>query len=152
MSIKVDGIAGFEALVGQHLGYSDWIEVSQDRIQQFADATDDHQWIHLDVARCKKESPFGGTIAHGYLTLAMIPVMYRQILDISGVQLTINYGTNKVRFPSPVPSGSKVRLGLEVAAVDEVKGGVQCTFKGIMEIEGAEKPAMAAELLYRYLS
>ncbi|MDF1564110.1 MAG: MaoC family dehydratase [Deltaproteobacteria bacterium] len=138
------------ALKGRSLGNSEWIEVDQARVTAFADATLDHQWIHIDAERAAKETQFGGTIAHGYLTLSLVPYLYHQVIDVQGAKMTINYGLNKVRFPSPVPTGSKVRLGLTVGDVEEIKGGFQVIYQGAMEIEGGEKPAMVAELVFRY--
>ena len=146
----VKGLAELKEKVGDHLGFSEWQEIAQDRINDFADATLDHQWIHVDVERARAESPFGGPIAHGYLTLSLVPHLYHQVLDVQGIQMAINYGLNKVRFPSPVPAGSKVRLGVELDSAEDVKGGVQCVLKCTAEIEGGEKPAMVAELVFRY--
>ena len=116
------------------------MEISQARVNQFAEATLDHQWIHVDVDRAKKESPFGGPIAHGYLTLSLVPHLYHEVIDVQGLKLTINYGLNKVRFPSPVLVGKRIRMGMEVASVDDVPGGVQCIFKAVAEVEGGDKP------------
>jgi acyl dehydratase len=135
--------------VGKHLGYSDWQMVDQDRIDRFADATGDHQWIHVDAERAKA-GPFGTTIAHGYYTLSLVPVMLSQVLRVEGTSLVVNYGLNKVRFPSPVPSGSRVRMGAELAAAEPIKGGVQVTVNGTFEVEGQEKPACVAEIVFRY--
>jgi len=146
----VNGISEFEQHVGKHLGYSEWMEIDQGRVNAFADATLDHQWIHTDPARAKAESPFGGPIAHGYLTLSLIPHLYHQVLDVQGIKMAVNYGLGKLRFPAPVPVGAKVRLGVELAAVEEVKGGVQCTMVCSAEVEGAPKPSMVAEVLFRY--
>ncbi len=137
--------------VGKPLGYSDWHVIDQDMIQRFADATGDHQWIHLDAERAKS-GPFGKTIAHGYLTLSLVPVMIFEIMRVDGAQLVVNYGLNKVRFPSPVPSGSRVRMGAELAAVEPIKGGVQVTLKATFEVEGQDKPACVAEIVFRYYS
>ena len=144
------GIDEIKALKGKHLGHSEWLEIDQDRVNAFADATLDHQWIHVDRERAEKESPFGTTIAHGYLTLSLVPHLYHQVLEVKDVKMTINYGLNKLRFPSPVPVGSKVRMGVEVDEVEEVKGGVQCVMKCTTEVDGGDKPAMVAELLFRY--
>src|SRR5690349_20788032 len=113
----LDGLDGLKQSVGQHLGYSDWVEITQDQVNRFADATGDHQWIHVDIERAKA-GPFGGPIAHGYLTLSLTPVLLEQVLSVKGVKMGVNYGCDKVRFPSPVPVGSKVRLGLKMLSVE----------------------------------
>jgi acyl dehydratase len=135
--------------VGRHLGYSDWWEISQERINTFADATDDHQWIHVDVERAAG-GPFGGPIAHGYLTLSMAVPLVQQILEVGGVAMGINYGTNKVRFPAPVPVGSRLRAGATLASLDTFDGGAQATLDLVFEIEGGTKPVCVAQVVYRY--
>jgi acyl dehydratase len=150
MSTIVQGISGLRDLVGQHLGYSDYIEITQDQVNLFADATGDHQWIHVDVERANRESPFGGPIAHGYLTLALGPRLGPQVTRVEGVRMAVNYGCDKVRFPSPVPVGSKLRLGIELLEVNEIAGGVQVKERFTFEVEGAAKPACVAENLFRY--
>jgi len=148
----VAGIEGVQSLVGQHLGYSDWLEVTQEQVNQFADATGDHQWIHVDPERAKKESPFGGPIAHGYLTLSLIPPLVPQIVQIDGFRMGVNYGTEKVRFPSPVPVGSRVRAGAMLESATPFDGGVAMNMVVTIEIEGGTKPAMVATVvLRRYL-
>jgi acyl dehydratase len=137
--------------VGRHLGFSEWLEISQDRINQFADATGDHQWIHVDPGQAA-EGPFGATIAHGYLTLALSNYFLPQILDVQGISMGINYGVNKVRFPAPVRVGSRIRAGAELAAAEPIPGGVQATIKITLEIEGGDKPACVIEGLSRYLA
>ena len=149
MATTIDGIDGLKACVGQHLGYSDYVEITQERVNLFAEATGDHQWIHVDVERAKA-GPFGGPIAHGYLTLSLGPVLLPEILQVSGVTMGVNYGTNKVRFPSPVPVGAKLRLGATLAGVEDVTGGAQLTIELVFEMEGAPKPACVAEVVYRY--
>jgi acyl dehydratase len=139
------------AAVGTTLGTSDWIEVTQQHVDQFAEATGDHQWIHVDVERATRESPFGGPIAHGYLTLSLTNLVLPQVLDVRGVSLGVNYGTGKVRFPAPVPVGSRVRGTAQLTACDEVTGGVQTTIVVTMEIEGGTKPACVVESLSRWL-
>jgi acyl dehydratase len=134
--------------VGTHLGFSNWLEITQERINGFADATDDHQWIHVDPERAKA-GPFGATIAHGYLTLSLAVRFVDEIFKVDGSRMGVNYGTNKVRFISPVLVGSKLRAGGTLAAVDEVTGGVQATIDLTFEIEGAEKPACVAQVVYR---
>lgn len=145
--LSIDDLKG---LVGQELGVSDWHHVSQAEIGVFADATHDHQWIHLDVERAKKESPFGGTIAHGYYTLSLGPYLLDQIWEVAGVRMGINYGLNKLRFPSPVPVGSNVRARANLVAIEDIDGGVQLTVAITFEIEGGKKPGCVAEALFRY--
>jgi acyl dehydratase len=134
--------------VGSHLGYSDWLEITQERINAFADATDDHQWIHVDPERAKA-GPFGTTIAHGYLTLSLAVRFVDEIFSVEGARMGVNYGTNKVRFVSPVPVGTKLRAGGTLSAVEEVTGGWQATIDLTFELQGAEKPACVAQVLYR---
>ena len=145
----IEGTDGLRALVGEHIGWSDWVEITQDRVNQFAEATGDHQWIHVDVERAKKESPFGGPIAHGYLTLSLGPVLMPQVMMTTGFKMGVNYGCNKVRFMAPVPVGAKLRLGIKLLAVDDVAGGVQQTFEFAFETEGATKPSCVAEVIFR---
>lgn len=135
-------------LVGTDLGYSDWFEVTQDRINTFADATDDHQWIHVDPERAK-DGPFGAPIAHGFLTLSLFIPMWVDLLDVQGVGTKVNYGLDKVRFVSPVTAGSRVRLTATIVEVTEVGGGLQLVVDGTIEIEGATKPAVALRSLQR---
>ncbi|UDY36016.1 MaoC family dehydratase [Dermatobacter hominis] len=151
MATTVNGIAGLKELVGTHLGYSDWLEITQERVNTFADATGDHQWIHVDVERATAESPFGGPIAHGYLTLSLGPVLFPQIMRVDGVKMGVNYGCGKVRFPSPVPVGSKLRLGATLDGVEDLGGGwSQISMTFTFEVEGAEKPACVSEIIFRY--
>jgi acyl dehydratase len=145
----VDGVEGVRGLVGQHLGTSDWVEITQDMVNRFAEATGDHQWIHVDPERAARESPFGGPIAHGYLTLSLLPMLMPQIVEITGFRLTVNYGTEKVRFPAPVPVGSRVRASAVCDAVTPVEGGVQMLVTVTVEIEGGSKPAMVATSVSR---
>ena len=149
MTTTVQGIDGLKELVGQHLGYSDHIEVTQEQVNLFADATGDHQWIHVDPERAKS-GPFGGPIAHGYLTLSLAPALLPQILQVSGISMGVNYGCEKVRFPSPVPVGSKLRAGASLVSVDDVAGGAQVTMDVTFEVEGAPKPSCVAQVVYRY--
>lgn len=149
MSRTTTTIAELAGLKGTELGTSDWFEVTQDRVNTFADATDDHQWIHVDVERATKESPFGGPIAHGYLTLSLLIPMWTQVLTVTDQTMGVNYGLNKVRFPAPVPVGSKVRLVATLADVEEIKGGVQMTVSAVIEREGGEKPVCIAEPVFR---
>lgn len=134
--------------IGSHLGYSDWLEITQDRINAFADATGDHQWIHVDPERARA-GPFGTTIAHGYLTLSLAVRFVDEIFSVGGVGMGVNYGANRVRFISPVPVGSKLRAGGTLAGVEEIAGGFQATLDLTFEIEGSEKPACVAQVLYR---
>ncbi|HET6772281.1 MAG TPA: MaoC family dehydratase [Acidimicrobiales bacterium] len=150
MTTIVQGTQGLRDLVGQHLGHSDYVEVTQEQVNLFAEATGDHQWIHVDVERARKESPFGGPIAHGYLTLAMGPRLVPQVVRVDGVSMGVNYGCDKVRFPSPVPVGSNVRVGVELMDVSDVTGGVQVKMRFTFEVEGVAKPACVAENLVRY--
>src|ERR1700674_5683853 len=149
MTTIIDGPEDLNARVGQHLGYSDWLEVTQERINQFAEATGDFQWIHVDVERAK-QGPFGGPIAHGYLTLSLAPLLIPQIVKVEGIAMAINYGLNKVRFPAPVPVGSKVRLGATLAGLEDIAGGVQVTMDMVYEIDGSAKPACVAQIVFRY--
>ncbi len=150
MTTIINGIDELKSKVGEHLGYSDWLEVTQEKVNQFADATGDHQWIHVDVERAKAESPFGGPIAHGYLTLSLAPALVPQVVQVQGFKMAVNYGAGKVRFPSPVPVGAKLRAGVELTGVDDVNGGVQVEMRLTFEVEGAAKPSCVAEVLYRY--
>jgi acyl dehydratase len=149
MTTTVQGIAGLRERVGQHLGYSEWVEITQEQVNQFADATGDHQWIHVDPERAKS-GPFGGPIAHGYLTLSLGPMLMPQILSVKGISMAVNYGAGKVRFPSPVPVGAKLRLGAELQSVEDVAGGAQVTMVFTFEVEGAPKPSCVAEIIFRY--
>jgi acyl dehydratase len=139
----------FHALAGQHLGWSDWFLVDQARVNLFADATDDHQWIHVDPERAAA-GPFGGPIAHGYLTLSLIPALIHEVLGVEGMKFGVNYGCNKVRFPGPVKVGAKLRLGASVSSVEAVKDGVQVILDVTLVTEDADKPSCAAEVVYRY--
>jgi acyl dehydratase len=138
------------ALVGQELGESDWLEISQERINTFADATDDHQWIHCDPDRAAR-GPFGTTIAHGYLTLSLVIPLMEQVLVIENKTTSINYGLNKVRFPAPVPAGSRIRMKASLEDAAEVPSGVQVTVNCVIEVEGQERPACVAAVLARHL-
>jgi acyl dehydratase len=148
--LTVTGVDGLKELVGQHIGWSEYREVDQGMVNTFADATGDHQWIHVDVERATKESPFGGPIAHGYLTLSLLPYFLPRMWRVEGFKLGVNYGCEKVRFPTPVPVGAKLRCGAEVEAVDDVSGGVQVQINATLECEGAAKPSCVAQVVYRY--
>ena len=149
MTTHVHGIDELTALVGTHLGYSDYRTVTQEQVNLFADATGDHQWLHVDPEAAAK-GPFGGPIAHGYLTLALAPVLLGEVLHVDGISMGVNYGCNKVRFPSPVMVGSKLRVGAAVAEVEDVTGGVQVVLDLTLECEGAAKPSCVAQVVYRY--
>jgi acyl dehydratase len=152
MTITVKGIDELKELLGQTIGPSDWREVTQADIDAFAELTRDHQWIHVDVGRARTESPFGTTVAHGNLTLSMIDGFRPELLQSTGFKLGINYGWNKVRFPAPVPAGSRIRVSVETLAVDEREGGWhQIAQRWTVEVEGSEKPACVAESVGRVL-
>ena len=136
--------------VGEEIAVSEWFEISQERINTFADATDDHQWIHVDPARAATESPFKTTIAHGFLTLSLVPMLVRRAMKITNVRMAVNYGSNRMRFVAPVPSGSRVRGRFTVGAVEEIGGGVQVTWNLTIERDGGDKPCVVAEWLVRY--
>ncbi|MCS0614858.1 MaoC family dehydratase [Massilia kyonggiensis] len=146
---EVTGLDALRALVGTELGRSRWFEIGQDRIATFADATDDHQWIHIDPERAARESPFGGTVAHGFLTLSLLPSMLSDVLAMVDAKLVVNYGLNKVRFPAPVPAGSRVRAAIVLAAVEDENGSSQLTLDVTVEREGGTKPVCVAEFLVR---
>jgi acyl dehydratase len=150
MTTIVNGIAELKELVGQHLGYSDYMEITQERVNLFADATGDHQWIHVDVERANAESPFGGPIAHGYLTLSLGPVLVPQVVRVDGIKMGVNYGCEKVRFPSPVPVGANLRVGVDLVEVTDIPGGCQVQMRFTFECEGAAKPSCVSENLFRY--
>ena len=138
-----------KALVGAEVALSDWIEMSQQRVDTFADATSDHQWIHVDVERCKRESPFGGPVAHGFLTLSLLPALFESALRMLDVRMALNYGLNKVRFPAPVPVGSRLRARLTLVSVDDIAGGAQLVWSVVIECEGGERPVCVAEFVMR---
>jgi len=145
---EINGTDELRGLIGQHLGYSDWVEITQDRVNQFADATGDHQWIHVDVERAKA-GPFGGPIAHGYLTLSLGPMLAPQIYTMKGFSVVVVYWKEKIRFPAPVPVGSKLRLGATLHDVTDVAGGIQMTIEFSFEVDGATKPSCVAQVLFR---
>src|SRR5215211_4449486 len=150
MTTTVRGLEELKALAGKSLGSSGWLEITQDRVNTFAEATGDHQWIHVDVERAKS-GPFGGTIAHGYLTLSLIIPLFTELLDVQDVKMGVNYGLEKVRFPSPVRVGSRIRLNARVQSVQEVAGnGVQTQFDFTIEVDGSDRPACIAQALYRH--
>jgi acyl dehydratase len=147
----IESIEALKGLIGEHLGYSDYMTITQERVNQFAEATGDHQWIHIDVERAKA-GPFGGPIAHGYLTLSLGPVFLPEIFSVGGIAMGVNYGTNKVRFVSPVPVGAKLRAGVKVMSVDDTPGGVRVTLETTFECEGASKPSCIAEVIFQYFA
>jgi acyl dehydratase len=151
MTTSVETLNDLASYVGKELGTSSWVDVDQDRINAFADATDDHQWIHVDAERAK-DGPFGGTIAHGYLTLSLLIPMWTDILEVGDVRTMVNYGLNKVRFPSPVPSGSKIRARATLASFETIPGGAQLAVDILVERQGGDKPACVAQLVLRYLN
>jgi acyl dehydratase len=137
------------ALVGTEVAVSDWVEITQERVNQFAVATNDHQWIHVDVERAKRESPFGATIAHGFLTLSLVPAMLESALRMVDMKMGLNYGLNKVRFPAPVPVGSRLRARMSIVSIEDIEGGAQVTWGVVIEREGSTKPVCVAEFLMR---
>ena len=142
--------ADFQDLIGTEIGVSDWMEITQERVDAFADATDDHQWIHVDREKATA-GPFGGTIAHGFLTLSLTVTLTAQVeLEVGSPRMAINYGLEKVRFPAPVPVGSRIRARVGLVAINDVEGGIQVNRQVSIEVEGAEKPAMVAETVSRY--
>ncbi|MET8143053.1 MaoC family dehydratase [Sphaerisporangium sp. NPDC005288] len=145
------GVAELKAAVGEHLGYTEWREVTQEQVNLFADATDDHQWIHVDEERAK-DGPFGGTIAHGYLSLALLPSFMTQMFRVDGLKMGINYGLNKVRFPAPVPVGSRIRAGAELVDVKGTPSGTLSNLRITIEVEGQRRPACVAESLSLYIT
>ena len=149
MARHIESIEALKGLIGEHLGYSEYMTISQERVNQFAEATGDHQWIHIDVEKAKA-GPFGGPIAHGYLTLSLGPVFLPQIFSVGGISMGVNYGANKVRFMSPVPVGAQLRAGAKLMNVDEIAGGAQVTLEIVFECEGAAKPSCVAEVILRY--
>jgi acyl dehydratase len=150
MTVTANGLDELKALAGADLGHTGWLEITQDRVNAFADATGDHQWIHVDPGKAAA-GPFGGTIAHGYLTLSLVVHLFSELAKVRGVSMGINYGLNKVRFPAPVPVGSKVRLAAQVGAVEDAGvNAVQAVMDFTVELEGSEKPACVAQAVFRY--
>jgi acyl dehydratase len=146
---EIASLAELKGLIGQEVAVSEWVEITQERVNLFADATGDHQWIHLDVERSRKESPYGGTVAHGFLTLSLLPMLMASAIRMSDVRMGVNYGLNKVRFPAPVPVGSRVRGRMMLMAVEDIPGGAQMTWQVTMEREGSDKPVCVAESISR---
>jgi acyl dehydratase len=145
----VEGVEGLEALTGQHVGESDWLEITQERVQEFADATGDHQWIHVDPERAKA-GPFGGPVAHGYLTLSLVSFLLPRVWQVEGFGMGVNYGLERLRFPAPVPVGARVRLRADLVEVQPLDSGVQVAMDLAVEVEGGAKPALVARGLFRY--
>ncbi|MES3021133.1 MAG: MaoC family dehydratase [Pseudomonadota bacterium] len=146
---EISHLADMRGLIGAEVAVSEWIEIDQHRIDTFADATNDHQWIHLDAERCARESPYRTTIAHGFLTLSLLPAMLESALAMKDVKLGLNYGLNRVRFPAPVPVDSRVRARLTLQTMDDIEGGAQLGWSVVVEREGSAKPVCAADLLLR---
>jgi len=146
----IESIAKLRDHVGRDVAVSDWLEVSQERINQFAEATDDRQWIHVDAERCARESPFKETIAHGFLTLSLLSELGKRAMSVGGVRMGINYGLDRVRFVGPVPAGSRIRGRFTLMVLEEIKGGVQATWGVTVERDGVERPCCVAEWLVRY--
>ena len=148
--MTVAGLSDLAALVGQEVGVSGWLDITQARIDAFADATGDRQWIHVDVERARAETPFGTTIAHGFLTLSLVSALMRDAVTVDGPRMTLNYGLNRVRFVSPVPAGSRIRARVVLGRCDDVGDSVQATWNVTIEREGGEKPCVVAEWIVRY--
>jgi acyl dehydratase len=146
---EIASTAELKSLIGQEVAVSDWVLVTQERVQMFADATGDHQWIHLDVERSRKESPYGGTVAHGFLTLSLLPMLMQGAVSMPAFKMGVNYGLNKVRFPAPVPVGSRVRGRMALMSVEDIAGGVQMIWQVTVECEGSDKPVCVAESITR---
>ena len=149
MTTTFSSIEDLRKAAGTDLGYSDWVTVDQDRIDKFADATGDHQWIHVDPERAAA-GPFKTTIAHGYLTLSLLPIIVGSLMRVDGIRMAVNYGVNKVRFPAPVPVNSRVRSHVEVVSVEDVEGGVQVSSRTTIERDGGDKPVCVAESVARF--
>lgn len=145
----IASLAELKNLVGREIAVSDWLTITQERVQQFADATGDHQWIHLDAERSRTESPYGGTIAHGFLTLSLLPMLMASSVQMTDVKMGVNYGLNKVRFPAPVPVGSRVRARIALLSVEDIAGGAQLVWQVTIERDGGDKPVCVAESITR---
>lgn len=144
-----ESLADLKSAVGGHLGYSDWHVVSQEQVSAFADATGDHQWIHVDPERAA-QGPFGTTVAHGFLTLSLIPMLAQEVYQVGGVRMGVNYGLNRVRFPAPLPTGSQVRAGIRTLSIEDIEGGVHMVNEVTIEREGGDKPCCVAETVTRF--
>jgi acyl dehydratase len=147
----IESIEALKGLVGEHLGYSEYMDVSQERVNKFAEATGDFQWIHIDVEKANA-GPFGGPIAHGYLTLSLGPVLLPQAFTVGGIAMGVNYGANKVRFIAPVKVGSQIRAGFKLLTVEDTAGGARVTLEATFECEGASKPSCVAEVIFQYFA
>jgi acyl dehydratase len=147
---EIASVEELKKLIGQEVAITEWFSITQERVNQFAEATGDHQWIHLDAERCKKESPYGTTIAHGFLTLSLLPLIMQSAVSMPESKLSVNYGLNKVRFPAPVPVGSKLRGRMMLQDVEDIEGGVQITWKVTIERDGSDKPVCIAESIARH--
>ncbi len=147
---EIESVAGLGEHVGREVAVSDWLEVSQERINQFAEVTEDRQWIHTDPERVARESPFEGTIAHGFLTLSLLSELTKRAMSVGGVRMGINYGLNRVRFVSPVPAGAHIRARFTLSALEEIEGGAQATWGVTVERDGGDRPCCVAEWLVRY--
>jgi acyl dehydratase len=145
----IASVEELKALTGQEVAVTGWVDINQERVNMFADATGDHQWIHLDVERSRKESPYGGTIAHGFLTLSLLPMLMESAVSMPSCKMGVNYGLNKVRFPAPVPVGSRVRARMTLLEVEDIEGGAQITWKVTIERDGGDKPVCVAESIAR---
>jgi acyl dehydratase len=146
---EIVDLAELKSLVGQEVALSDWVDITQQRIDTFAEATGDRQWIHVDVERSARESPYGGTIAHGFLTLSLLPMLLEGTVHMADVKMHVNYGLNKVRFPAPVPVGSRLRARIALGAVEDIKDGAQVVWQFVMERDGSDKPVCVAEMITR---
>jgi acyl dehydratase len=147
----IESIEALKGLIGEHLGYSEYMDVSQERVNKFAEATGDFQWIHIDVEKANA-GPFGGPIAHGYLTLSLGPVLLPQAFTVGGIAMGVNYGANKVRFIAPVKVGSQIRAGFKLLTVEDTAGGARVTLEATFECEGSSKPSCVAEVIFQYFA
>jgi acyl dehydratase len=150
MALMTVNVADAKSLKGKSLGVTEWKEITQEQINLFADSTGDRQWIHVDPERAARKSPFRKTIAHGYFTLSLVPVFFWELIEITGARLVINYGANKVRWPAPVPIPSRIRMRATVTDVEDFESGFTFVVEATVEVQGQQKPAMVAEVLYRY--
>ncbi len=148
----IESLSELKTLIGQEVAVSNWVEITQDRVNRFAEATGDLQWIHIDVEKSRKESPFGGTVAHGFLTLSLLPMLMADAVSMPDVKMGVNYGLNKVRFPAPVPVGSRLRARMLLQTVEDIPGGAQTTWQVTIEREGSDKPVCVAESISRRYS
>ena len=149
---EIASLAALKELIGQEVAVSNWVDITQERVNQFAEATGDRQWIHIDVERSRKESPYGGTVAHGFLTLSLLPKLMESAIVMPDVKMAVNYGLNKVRFMAPVPVGSRIRARMKLLTVDDIPGGAQVSWEVTMEREGSDKPVCVAESIARRYS